>query len=289
VIIGFHHRRSPTRRKSRSATSEHADRRLAARGVDPGAWRAPPAATPAAEEATAADEAQNPVEIEMVPVDATVDRQWLAAAGYLDPASGRPALLEQLRPIGRALTAQAFAPEAGRRDRLILISSAGAGEGKSFTAVNLALALAQEDGQAVSLIDGDPRTAGSARALGLQPEPGLTDALQGAALGPLVGATGLDGFWFLAPGRPWAAMTPALASRRMAELVRELLAREPRGLVVIDGPPLLAGTAGAALALFAGQVVLVIAAGRTSEQAIDASLERLGEREKVRFVLNRGT
>ena len=284
MIIGFHYRRSQTRRGPRSSTSEHADRRPAAREVDAGAWRAPPAG---AEAAAAADEAQSPAEIETAPAAATVDRQWLAAAGYLDPTSGRPLLLEQLRPIARALVAQAFAPDAGRRDRLILVSSAGAGDGKSFTAVNLALALTQDDRQAVLLVDGDPRTAGSARALGLLPEPGLTEALRDAALDPLVSPTGLEGLCFLAPGRPWAAMTRALASRRMAQLVGELLAREPRGLVVIDGPPLLAGTAGAALAMFAGQVVLVVAAGQSSEPAIDASLKRLGEREKVCFVLNR--
>ena len=57
---------------------------------------------------------------------------------------------------------------------------------------------------------------------------------------------------------------------------------------MIDGPPLLAGTAGAAFAAFAVQVVLVMAAGQTSEEAIDASLRRRGERDKVCFVLNRG-
>jgi protein-tyrosine kinase len=284
VIIGFHYRRSQTRRGSRSSTSEHADRRLVAREVDAGAWRVTPGG---AEAAAAAEEPQSPEEIETAPAAATVDRQRLAAAGYLDPGSGRPLLAEQLRPIGRALTARAFAPNAGRRDRLILVSSAGVGEGKSLTAVNLALALTHDEGQAVLLVDGDPRTAGSARALGLLPEPGLTDTLRDVALDPLVSPTGLDGLSFLAPGRPWAAMTRALASRRMAQLVGELLARDPEGLVVIDGPPLLAGTAGAALAMFAGQVVLVVAAGRSSEPAIDASLKRLGEREKVGFVLTR--
>jgi hypothetical protein len=71
------------------------------------------------------------------------------------------------------------------------------------------------------------------------------------------------------------------------QLVRELRAGAG-GLVVIDGPPRPAGTAGATFAAFAAQVVLVMAAGQTSEAAIDASLRRRGERDKVRFVPNRG-
>ena len=78
-----------------------------------------------------------------------------------------------------------------------------------------------------------------------------------------------------------------LASRRTAQLVRNLLAQEPHGLAVVDGPPLLSGAAGAALAMFAGQVVLVAAAGRTAEPALAASVKRLGERRNVGFVLTR--
>ena len=192
-----------------------------------------------------------------------------------------------MRRKPRPLLAQASAPGAGRRDRVILVTSANSGKGKSFTAVNLALALAH-DGCAVLLIDGDPRTAGSTRALGLVPEPGLTDALgAGAALDELVHPTGLDRLWFMAPGRPYAAPTRLLASRRTAQLMGDLLSREPNGLVVVDGPPLLSDTAGAALAMFAGQVVVVAAAGRTTEPALAASLERLGERRNIGFVLTR--
>jgi alkanesulfonate monooxygenase SsuD/methylene tetrahydromethanopterin reductase-like flavin-dependent oxidoreductase (luciferase family) len=58
--------------------------------------------------------------------------------------------------------------------------------------------------------------------------------------------------------------------------------------VVIDGPPVLAGTAGAALAAFAGQVVLVVAAGQTSQEAIDASLRRRASGRRSASCSNRG-
>jgi hypothetical protein len=55
--------------------------------------------------------------------------------------------------------------------------------------------------------------------------------------------------------------------------------------VIVDGPPLLSGTEVAALAMFAGQVVPVVAARRTPAQAIDQSLRRLGERPNLWLLL----
>ncbi|HEX5795152.1 MAG TPA: hypothetical protein VFY19_04875 [Geminicoccaceae bacterium] len=287
MIIGIHYSRSPARRGSRASLPERAAKRLGFRETDPGAWRVSRQVVSAAGE-DEAELAAAPAELECAPPPTTVDRAQLIVGGYLDRDTGRPALLEQLRPVAGALVAQATAPGAGPRDRLVLVTSANPGEGTSFTAVSLALALAQDHGRAVLLVDADPRSAGSTRALGLLPEPGLTDALgAGAALDGLVHCTGLDHLCFMAPGRPHATLTRMLASRRMARLVRELLAREPQGLVVVDGPPLLGGAAGAALAMFAGQVVLVAAIGRTPEQAVATSLMRLGERRNVGLVLTR--
>ena len=183
LIIGIHYSRSPARRGPGASLPERAVRRLGFRETDPGAWRVPPQAASAAGEDETALPAEAPADIECAPAPTTVDRAQLIAGGYLDRDTGMPA------------------PGAGRRDRVILVTSPNSGEGKSFTAVNLALALAHGD-RAVLLIDGDPRTAGSTRALGLVPEPGLTDALAGAALDGLVHPTGLDHLWFMAPGDP---------------------------------------------------------------------------------------
>jgi hypothetical protein len=92
----------------------------------------------------------------------------------------------------------------------------------------------------------------------------------------------------LSPGAALHRMAEALASRRALHIFRELLAAEPGRLIVIDGPSLLVASEAAALALFAGQVVLVVAAGQSSEQSIEDSLSRLGERRNLWFVLNHG-
>ncbi len=299
--LGSLYRRRAIRRQSRSKLAG----RRAAVDADTGGWHTPPkakairgAARACATAMAVPAEAPEPDLVDVPAGNHTeppaiteppgVDRQRLAVTGYLDADSGRPTLSAELRPIAAALLARALAPESGRRDRWLLISSAGAGEGKTFTAVNLALALSQDGGRPVLLVDGDPRTAGATRALGLAAEPGLSDALGGtASLDQLVRPTGLDNLSFLAPGRPPATMTGLLASRQMAHLARELLARTPGGVVIVDGPPLLSGTEAAALAMFAGQVVLVVAAGRTTARAIDQSLGRLGERANLWLLLAR--
>ena len=191
-------------------------------------------------------------------------------------------LLEQLRPACQVLEGGAFAATAGRRDRMVLVTSPSAGEGSSLVAVNLALALCQAPGRPVLLVDGAPDRAGAARALGWPAAPGLSDVLAGDdLLEEVVGQPGPAGLSFMPPGRPLARLPELLAGRRLLEVMRALLARTPAGLVVIDGPPLLSGVAAAALAAYAGQVVLLVAAGRTSEQAIAHSLKRLGERRHL--------
>jgi Mrp family chromosome partitioning ATPase len=210
------------------------------------------------------------------------------AAGSIDLANGAPSLIAQLRPACLALSATAFAATAGRRDRLILVSSPSAGEGKSLTALHLALALSPQEGRPVLLVDGDPRTAGSSKALAWPPEPGLSDALAGAVgLEEVIGHTGLDNLSFLPPGSQLAALPGLLAGRQLAEMMRALLARQPAGLVVIDAPPLLSGIAAAALAAYAGQVLLLVRAGSTSQQALDESLRRLGERANLHCIFVR--
>jgi hypothetical protein len=71
----------------------------------------------------------------------------------------------------------------------------------------------------------------------------------------------------------------------MVQLLRELLAGDPDRLLVIDGPPPCRPEA-QALALFAGQIVLIVAAGKTPRGAVDIALARLGDRRNVSLLLN---
>ena len=297
MLIGFQASRSFWRRRRRRLAGERGAWRTApAPSPQVGAWRRtpPPAAAAAspgnARPAVVSGASAPPVGSPASAAAAAeiVLEQTRPQDGGEDPRHDPRRLVEQLQPACQALSVAACAAAAGRRARLILVTSPTVGEGKSLTALSLALGLCRVAGRPVLLVDGDGRTAGAARALGWPPEPGLWDALEGdVALEGLIGHTGLDDLWFLPPGRPLAAAAELAASRRLPEAMRALLAREPSHLVVIDGPPLLSGVAAAALAACAGQVVLMVAAGRTSQQALDDSLQRLGQRGNLSAVFAR--
>ena len=295
MLIGFQSSRPFWRRRRRRSAGERGTWRTAlATSPELGAWRRPPppataaalpgSARPAvvsAATASASAPAAGPAAVEIVL------EQARPQCGAGDPDRNRCELVEQLQPACQALNAVACAA-AGRRARLILVTSPSAGEGKSLTAINLALGLCRVAARPVLLVDGDGRTAGAARILGWPPEPGLWDALAGdLSLEGLIGHTGLDDLQFLAPGRPLVGRSELGAARRLPEVTGALLLREPSGLVVIDGPPLLSDLAAPALAACAGQVVLMVAAGRTSQQAIDDSLRRLGVRDNLFAVFAR--
>ena len=293
MIIGPRITRRFGWRWRRISAAERAGGRLAAKIPDVGAWRRPPPAGTgarlgharaviAANSSAPAPDAPPPDAVEAAPPEQS-------PLAVLDPGPERawPSLAQDLGPACEALSSTAFAANAGGRDRLILVTSPAAGEGKSFMAISLALALARS-GQPVLLVDGDAHTAGAARAFGWPPAPGLSEALAGELpLDEAIRPTGLDTLSFLPPGLPRATLPELLAGRRLPEVMRALLARQSSGLVVIDGPPLLTGVAAAALAGCAGQVILLVTAGRTSQQAIRGSLAWLGERDGVRCIFAR--
>jgi Mrp family chromosome partitioning ATPase len=214
-----------------------------------------------------------------------IDWDGLLAAGFPDPRSPRGAAAA-LHRIAAPLVRQASAPHAGRRDRVVLVTSAGPAEGRTFIAISLALSLAR-DGP-VLLIDADPGPTGAVARFHLAPAAGLSDALAGPHLGPdrLIVCTELDHLRLLGPGEARSDLLDRIASRRMVRLLHELLAEDRRRLILIDGPPL-ARPEARALALFAGQVVLVVAARTTPHGAIETALARLGERPNVSLLLNR--
>lgn len=226
-----------------------------------------------------------------------IDRARLLAAGCLDPLTALPSaddspLAEELRVLARPLIERTRRGGAAPRDRMILVTSAGAAEGKTFLAVNLALGLALEGAADVLLIDADAAAAeaGAAALLGLSPTPGLTELLAESrpAMAAILRRTDVDGLSFVAPGGPHPELPVLLAGRRMAAITRTLLESDPRLLVIVDAPPLLgAGREAAVLAGLCGQTVLVVDALATPRRAVDRALALVGERSDARLVLNR--
>jgi exopolysaccharide/PEP-CTERM locus tyrosine autokinase len=220
----------------------------------------------------------------------TIDTSTLEGAGVLASIDRRHQQLADYRHIKRQVVAQsaALARSAGPAARLLMVTSALPGEGKTFTSINLALSLALERDSSVLLIDGDVARPSTSRLLGIENLPGLFDALSNEQVDVegLVLGTNVKGLTLLPVGKASPSATEDLASGRMEGLMRQLLA-VPSRYIVIDSPPLLVTTEAAATSRHAGQVVVVVHAESTLQRAVMEGLRLLGERDGVSLILNR--
>lgn len=179
-----------------------------------------------------------------------------------------------------------FANVSGQA-KTILITSSLPGEGKSTTATNLAIALAQ-GGQSVCLVDADLRRPSIHEYLGLDRNVGLTTALVGDAdVAELLQPWGDGHLYVLASGQIPPNPSELLGSASMKRLVLRL--EETFDAVVIDAPPLLPVTDAAVLSQHVGGVVLVVGSEKVKRQDLQKSLNALAlvEAELLGIVLNR--
>jgi capsular exopolysaccharide synthesis family protein len=167
----------------------------------------------------------------------------------------------------RSLRTSTLLSMAMRPPQTILVTSSKAGEGKTTTAVNLALALAQQHGD-VLIIDCDMRNPGVARVLSLDGKIGLSTVLTGRDTldASLQRFSGLSNLWALTTGPLPPNPAELLSSPRMVEILRELQTRFRH--IVIDSPPLLLVTDATVLSAMADGVILVVQAGLTPRKAV---------------------
>ncbi len=157
--------------------------------------------------------------------------------------------------------------------QVIVLTSPGPGEGKSTTACNLAIILAQL-GSNTLLIDADLRRPLMHRAFNLVQEPGLTDVLVGAAtLREAVRPNVVPKLDVLPAGALPPNPSELLGSATMQRLIEEL--RGKYTTIIFDSPPTLAVTDATVLAAAADGVILVVRAGETDEIAAQRALAQL--------------
>jgi capsular exopolysaccharide synthesis family protein len=161
-------------------------------------------------------------------------------------------------------------------------------EGKSLTAINLAIAIAQKVGQTVLLVDGDLRNPSVHRYLDLPAGPGLVDYLTAGypIAETLVHPEGLANLVVLPAGRSTTQAAELLSSPLMVDLVRELKHFYSDRYVLFDLPPLLF-TDPLAFAPLVDGIVLVVEAGSTPRQEITRAQETLKEFPVLGCVLNK--
>ena len=163
--------------------------------------------------------------------------------------------------------------DAGRRERAFVMTSPMAGEGKSTTAANLAIALAQS-GAKVLLVGADLRKPKMAQYMGVEGAVGLTDVLIGRVpLEDAVQRWGRTDLYLLPSGQIPPNPSELLGSALMADLISKL--HKQYDVVLYDAPPLLPVTDAAVLARLVGGTLLIVAAGRTHAPQVDSALATL--------------
>ncbi len=222
-----------------------------------------------------------------------LDRATLRAAGLMPPEEELDMITRQYRKIKHPLVARAMGRGVPREPKgfLIMIASAMSGEGKSFTAMNLALSLSLEKDLTVLLVDADAPKPHLSRVMGLADAPGLLDVLrdQQQDVESLIHPTNVRSLSFLPLGVGGDDATELLSSARMERAAALLGQRDSHRIVVFDSPPLLQTTESPALARAAGQIVVVVRADSTPQPVLLDALNTLQGHAAVSLVLNQST
>lgn len=170
----------------------------------------------------------------------------------------------------------------------ILVASPEPQEGKTLTAVNLAISIARESNRTVLLIDTDMRQPSVHRYFGLPEGTGLYEHItKGTPLSELLINPGLPRLTVLPAGMPTDYPADLLGGPAMQELVSDVKRRYQGRYIIFDSPPLLAYADGLYLARYADAVLMVARSGSTKEDNLRQALESLGDRPLLGTVLNR--
>jgi exopolysaccharide/PEP-CTERM locus tyrosine autokinase len=219
-----------------------------------------------------------------------IDRRRLKQGGLIEPEAPVGGLAEEFRIVKRQLllNVRAMTGVADEKKRTLLICSAQPGEGKTFCALNLALSISGEPDAEVLLVDGDFAKPDVLATLGLEAQAGFVDALEDPRLDPesLVLRTDLPGLSILPAGRQVTNVTELLASERARAVLARLAEARPNRIILFDSPPALMASPATVLAGYAGQLVMVVRADRTSEADLREALELLSGCERVSLLLN---
>jgi protein-tyrosine kinase len=222
---------------------------------------------------------------------ATISPATLAANGIAFPGDGSSRTTEEFRALKRyVLNNAARNGTDPLRKRVILVTSARDGEGKTFTAINLALALAFEKDVRTLLLDGDSYRRSLVAYLGISADAGWLDVVSGRSglvLEDVLLRTNISGLSVLPSGKALPETPELMASRPMEKFLDGLLREDPARYIVIDTLPCLTSTEPSVLAGLAGQTLFVVAAHKTSREDVEASLRLLHASPNVSLVLNK--
>ncbi|MGE5386981.1 MAG: XrtA-associated tyrosine autokinase [Betaproteobacteria bacterium] len=219
-----------------------------------------------------------------------LDLNGLAAAGIISPTAPRSHISDEYRVIKRPLITNAMGKGASPilNGNLIMVTSAMPGEGKTFSAINLAMSIAMELDNTVMLVDADVARPSVLSMLGKPPEPGLLDMLvdDSIPLSSLLLRTNVEKLTILPSGTQHDRATELLASDAMGRLVDDMSTRYPDRIIIFDSPPLLMTTESRVLASHMGQIVMIVHAQRTLHGQVKQALATIANCPVKLLLLN---
>lgn len=220
-----------------------------------------------------------------------IDLHMLEQKGFVGVESSRNLINEEYREIKRKLLQNAFGPLASTisNSNIIMVSSGRPSEGKTFTAVNLALSIASEQDKTVLLVDADVLKPNVLKTLNISETNGLMEYLLGSVddLGDVIYHTSIPKLRIIPAGQTHHLSTELLASTVMKETVEEFSTRYADRVVIIDTPPLIGINESVVLANLAGQAVIVVEEGKSKLNDIQTAVERLNPDMAIGFVVNK--
>ncbi len=223
--------------------------------------------------------------------EVSVDLPRMQRAGLLVPGQPRSQLEEEFRIIKRPLLENLRGQSGMRPDRanLIMVTSAMPGEGKTQTALNLAVSIAMELDHTVLLVEADVLRPSALERLGVTAAKGLLDLLDSSqtALADVLLRTNIPKLTLLPAGTASSRSTELLASDNMDKLLKELANKYSDRVVIFDTPPLLSTTESRVLASHMGQVVMVIEANKTPINTIKQAFATVESHPVVLSMLNK--
>ncbi len=211
--------------------------------------------------------------------------------GMITPDNLRSNISFEFRAIKRKLLASARDQRSNALSgNLIMVTSALPGEGKTFTATNLAFALTAERDLQVLLIDADVIRPSIGALFDNREGPGLTDLLNGKYSDfddVTCRCEDIDNLGVIFAGARDEHTPELISSQRTAELLRDVSKKYEDRIVVFDTPPALASAETANLAGYMHQVILVVAWGEANRHQIQKALDNVSACRNVSLVFNK--
>ena len=218
----------------------------------------------------------------------------LKADGMIVPDGERSHVKEEYRRIKQPILANASGKGAIKNPyaNLVMVTSSIPGEGKTYTAINLALSIASERDRTVLLIDADVLRASMSKFFNIKEGQGLVDYLidENIELSDILISTDVPSLTLLPAGNTHHLSTELLSSAQMQAVAQELSQRYSDRIVILDSPPLLNTSEARVLAHLVGQIVMVVEAEQTPRNQVNDAfdlLRDLGPETSIGLVLNK--